>query len=129
MSHSTKTAFCPLYFRAHGGRFTEKGLPIFTADEEDENAPGMCGRAFDCGTCSLMVNWIPEMVGWSAGWECDGCLKETFLQDKEAKTERWLPGFYHSSQPDEQAQGFISGCTRCGWPGSFLQLVFRRPHG
>lgn len=137
MSNSYKNAFCPLYFRANGGKYDSKGEPIFTIriDEngiEDEvGVSGLCSRAYDCGTCSLLVSWVPEMtaLGYQLGWECDKCLKETFIEDKEQGVERELPGFFQSSQPNENEPGYIPGCTRCGWPGTFLQLIFRRPRG
>jgi hypothetical protein len=122
VTHSIKTAFCPLYFSAHGGRFTEKGVPIF-----DENIPGLCDRAFDCGTCSLMTKMVSEVVGWQLGWECDKCLKETFQEDKDGEVKRWLPGFFQSSEPDSKE--YSGGCTRCGWHTSFLQIILRRHRG
>jgi len=127
MSDPSKTAFCPLYFSAHGGQFNEKGLALFSG----MMIPGVCDRAFDCGTCSLMSKWVSEMIaaGWSVGWECDQCLKNTFLDDKGRGVNRLLPGFYQASQPDPQQSGFIPGCTRCGWQTSFLQIVLRRQHG
>lgn len=127
MSEPTKTAFCPLYFSFHGGQFNERGMAVF------DRVPiaGMCDRAFDCGTCALMSKWLNEMFddGWDIGWECDKCLKQTYEPDKEAGIRRNLPGFFQSTQPDEQAPGYIPGCTRCGWPGSFLQVILRRQHG
>jgi hypothetical protein len=124
VSHSTKTAFCPLYFSAHGGRFTDRGHPIFS-----DQVPGLCDRAFDCGTCSEVSNWVSQMVpaGYRVGWECDKCLKETLFEDRGLGVHRVLPGLYQSSQPDEYEPGFLSGCTRCGWPGTFLQIILRRP--
>ena len=127
MADPSKSAFCPLYFSAHGGQFNDRGLALFNG----MRIPGVCDRAFDCGTCSLMSKWVNEMmsVGWAVGWECDRCLKDTYLADKSSKTGRILPGFYQSSQPDDKERGYIDGCTRCGWQTSFLQIILRRQHG
>lgn len=123
MSHAPKSAFCPLYFSANGGTFTPSGEPIFTM-----NTPGLCDRAFDCGTCSLMTRWVGGVSGWQIGWECDKCLKDTFLGDKSQGIKRWLPGFYQSSD-SEGSTTYSGGCTRCGWHSSFLQIILRRQNG
>lgn len=127
MSDPTKAAACPLYFSAHGGQFDRRGNPIFNGIP----IPAVCDRAFDCGTCSLMTQWVSSMVasGWVVGWECDKCLKETFLEDKGGGRGRIVPGFYHSGRRDDPDNGGLTGCTRCGWESSFIQIILRRPHG
>lgn len=137
MEHPVRSAFCPLYFRAHGGQFlitrpcsaetfVVRGTPIFR-----DGVLGTCDRPFDCGTCPLMSQWVVEMVaaGWAVGWECDQCLKDTLLEDKIQGVQRELPGFFQSCQPDDADQPPIGGCTRCGWQTSFLQIILRRSSG
>ena len=125
MTTPVKTAYCPLLFQRNGGKFGPRNEPIFEPNEDEDSSPmGTCSRAFDCGTCTLMTEWLNgAMTGWTIGWECDKCLKETFELDKDSGVDRWLPGFYHSS-PDENA--YEGGCTRCGWQTLFLNLVLRR---
>jgi len=127
MSDPTRQAFCPLYFSHNGGKFNDRGLALFSG----EGIPGVCDRAFDCGTCSLMSKWVGEKMaeGWVIGWECVTCVKNTYLDDKGRGVHRLLPGFYQSSQPDPNQRGFIPGCTRCGWESSLLQIILRRQHG
>jgi hypothetical protein len=122
MLHPERSAFCLLLFGSNGGQFDELGRPIFRGQL------GTCGRAFDCGTCPLMREWMLKLAqdGWEWGWECDQCLKNTFDTDHAREVERILPGYYQSSQPDDEDHPPIEGCTRCGWQTSFLQLILRR---
>jgi len=111
MQHPVKIAFCPIYFEANGGQYTDKGTPIFK-----EGLRGVCSDAFDCRDCPLMIRWSKlRELHYRIGWECDKCLKDTFREDKKHKITRWLPAFYHSGI-----------CTQCGYQRTFLQLILRR---
>jgi hypothetical protein len=145
MDHPIRVAFCPILFAVNGGRFTDKGLPIFQEKDEDGYSPrGKCDRAFDCGVCPHLTAWVNQfaVAGWSVGWECNACLKNTAKSDAEERLDRLLPGYYQSGRdPDDEnpfpeMPGFdnkdadrppLHGCTRCGWQSSFLQLIMRRP--
>jgi hypothetical protein len=96
----------------------------------------LCSRAWDCGRCSLMHEWVRGLAtsGWAVGWECVGCLKDTRREDEE-NGGRVLPGFYQAGRrfdrtPDDpefdKDRPALEGCTRCGWESSLLQLVLRR---
>lgn len=140
MEHPVKTAPCPLYFAAHGGQFTQLGMPILRDIEagEAQYLPVYCDRAYDCGVCPLMHEWVEHRIaeGWSVGWECDKCLKDTWQTERDRKDiERALPGFYQAGRAPDLQEGDrnfdpdrppLTGCTRCGWGSSFLQLVLRR---
>lgn len=146
MEHPLKTAACPLLFAASGGRFTPLGLPVVggvvVLDTEDVDpdhnraASILCDEAYDCGTCPLLRQWVATEAqqGWSIGWECSNCLKETFRRERDDPAlERKLPGFYQAGRdvaPDHEDYDPdnppLAGCTRCGWGSSFLQLVLRR---
>ena len=143
MDHPIRVAFCPLFFSSNGGEFDQNGLPrVFRVDDEEKPklvgrlwVRGKCKKAYDCGSCSLMREWVEgeQRRGWVVGWECSQCLK---LTKKEAASEgRVLPGFYQSGRhpdltmddPDyDKDKPKLSGCTRCGYETSFLQLVLRR---
>jgi len=133
MEHPVRAAFCKILFWKMGGTFGPTGLPIL-----QEGVRGKCNRAFDCGSCSHMQDWLTLLYqqGWSWGWECDRCLRETLSEDEAQNIERRVQGFYQagrSSQRMEDDPDFdpdrpgLEGCTRCGWESSFLQLVLRRP--
>jgi hypothetical protein len=138
MDHPVRVAFCPILFESNGGGFTDSGLPILYDDsDEGQQRRGRCDVAYDCGVCSLLHAWVERASQtWLIGWECDHCLKST---QKEDGKKRWLPGFYQSgreagTEPHPDLPDFdnvdpdlpaLSGCTRCGWQTSFLQLVLR----
>ena len=159
MSTPIKVAACPLLFRANGGQFTENGLPIIGGrivhlqDEQielDENdnplypeerqlfAPFLCDKAFDCGTCPLLHQWVAgeQASGWVVGWECWICLKDSWAYERgDPKVERNIAGFYQAGRPpdlipdDEDYDPDnppLRGCTSCGKGRSILQLVLRR---
>lgn len=111
MEHPVRVAFCPVYFGANGGQFTELGKPIIE-DPDDDGAPirGKCDRPYDCGLCPYMHQWVQNLQaqGWVASWECYDCLKS-----KEENRE--LPGFYQEG-----------ACAKCGWETILLQLVLRK---
>jgi hypothetical protein len=117
----SRLAFCKILFGRHGGTFTANGMPIFGADE----ARGDCDRGFDCGECNLMNEWLVELAnqGWSWGWECDKCLKDTKKTDEEEGIARFAQGFYQSGRvekdPDDLTAPTLTGCTRCGWESFF----------
>lgn len=135
MEHPVRVAFCKILFGAMGGRFTLTGLPDFS---DKEHVPlGNCDRAYDCGVCQLLQNWLAYLAsqGWTWGWECDACLKATERSDRDAGLQRQVQGYYQAGRkrdlsPDDPNydpdQPALEGCTRCGWESSFLQLVIRR---
>jgi hypothetical protein len=145
VDHPVRVAFCPILFGSNGGRFSEKGLPIFEEKDEDGLSPrGKCDAPHDCGSCGLLTAWVNGFVaaGWTIGWECDRCIKATDREDYEAHMQRLLPGYYQSGRDTNDVNPFpdipnydnsdpdrpgLLGCTRCGWQSSFLQLVMRRP--
>ena len=124
-----RIAFCKILFGRHGGTFTADGLPIFGADE----ARGNCDRGYDCGECSLLHEWIEGLAkqGWFWGWECDKCLRDTIKSDEEANIARFVQGFFQSGSKEQDPEALtapaLTGCTRCGWETTFLQLVLRKP--
>ncbi len=139
MSDAVRAAFCPLYFSSNGGSFKSNGLPIFA---DDEDIRGNCDKPYDCAECSLLQDWLTALRAnaWVPAWECEQCLKDVALEEKRSNVERVLPGFYQTGRDpetdpfplmpayvnDEVATPMLSGCTRCGWQTSFLQLVLRR---
>lgn len=135
MEHPVRMAFCPILFAANGGTFDEKGLPIFNQQDKRTWVAGKCSKPHDCGECSLLHEWVNGLMaqGWTVGWECIHCLKET----KAEGDKRILPGFYQASRfrgaPENYVEAepkkAIAGCTRCGWGSSFLQLVLRGGQG
>lgn len=128
-------AFCQILFWSNGGRFTPNGLPIW-----EDQVRGLCYRAYDCGECSYLNEWVKILVsqGHEVGYWCDQCLKDT-----HRKLNRRPYGFYQEGRaPDlpEDHEDYsadkpkLDGCTRilpdgtrCGWQSSFLQLtvIFR----
>jgi hypothetical protein len=145
MEHPVKTAPCPLFFAANGGRFNQLGMPVFRSDTFDQNDPDdafvaatNCDRAYDCGACPLLIQWIEHEVaqGWTVGWECTKCLNDSLLYERDnPDVQRRLAGFYQSGRrpeltPDDEDfdpdRPHLAGCTSCGWQSSFLQLVLRR---
>lgn len=127
-----RVAFCKILFAKNGGRFTDTGLPI-----TNEGARGQCDRAYDCISCVYLEEWVQLLAndGWEIGWECDACLKNTDEHDDMTGVERRVQGFYQAGRPPEDPPSSedydpdrpaLSGCTRCGWGTSFLQLVLRR---
>jgi len=142
MEHPFRVAFCKVFFAKNGGTFTEYGLPIFSAADHSEEYParGYCDKAFDCGSCAYLQEWLWSLYdkGWEIGWECDQCLRDTIRQDFYDKTERKVEGFFQSGRPKlpvdhpdywhehDEDSGGLEGCTRCGWGSSFLQLVLRK---
>ncbi len=146
----SKIAACPIFYGAQGGQFNEFGKIVRT-QEDDPSV--LCGRAFDCGHCSFLQDWIrvKEAQGFEWGWECVTCLNFSKRFDHESGTERLLTGYYqagrkpsldpnsldadpdmpgidgctHILEADNQATGQVAGQV-CGWETSFLQLVLRR---
>lgn len=132
MEFPVRVAFCKVLFWKNGGRFSATGLPVL-----EDQIRGSCDRAYDCGECSYLNDWIYWLSsqGWAWGWECDKCLRETKLEDARSAVERHVQGFFQSGRsglgpgdPDfDPDSPTISGCTRCGFrETSFLQLVIRR---
>jgi hypothetical protein len=145
MEHPVKTAPCPLLFAANGGRFNQLGLPVFNTTALDPNDPEdayvaatNCDRAYDCGVCPLLIQWIDARIaeGWNIGWECTKCLNDSFTFERDnPDVERKLAGYYQAGRdpmltPDDEDydpdRPPLTGCTSCGWGSSFLQLVLRR---
>ncbi len=149
MEHPTaKIAACPIFWGAHGGSFTELGN--ISPDSEDDRL--LCGRAFDCGHCGFLHEWLTVQVakGFSWTWECDACLRFSKRFDKDNGIRRVLTGYYqagrkptydpnsldadpdspglegctHILEADNPATGQIAGQV-CGWESSYLQLVLR----
>lgn len=146
MEHPVKTAPCPLYFRAQGGQFDRLGNPIvgraaiaryeIEALSSSESgaaalAPLLCDRAYDCGVCPLLHEWVAgEMTqGWSVDWDCWVCLKHNTAGKDGPEVEKRCTGFYQSGRPADEDDDHppLTGCTSCGQPRSILQLVLRRP--
>jgi hypothetical protein len=132
MEHPVRTAFCKILFWKMGGAFGPTGLPII-----QPGVRGKCNRAFDCGSCSHMHDWLSLLLqqGWTWGWECDKCLRETKDSDDAQNIERSVQGFYQAGRKGDLTEDDpeydpdrpgLEGCTRCGWESSFLQLVLRR---
>ncbi len=142
MERPVRVAFCKILFASRGGTFDEKGMPRFGVTEGKQldraiRVRGRCDRAYDCGECPLLHEWLKGLVaeGWSFGWECVTCLKATEEADAAAGGERRVQGFYQSGRrkdlpPDDidydPDRPGLEGCTRCGRESSFLQLVLRR---
>lgn len=112
-----------------------------------------CDRAYDCGVCTLLHRWLDAKVleGYSFGWECDRCIKQTLKANVGNDIEFVITGYYQAGRKfntdpesgdyDPDVPG-IEGCTHvhefddpevnkragesCGWETSFLQLVLRR---
>jgi hypothetical protein len=154
VEHPVRVAFCPLLFAHNGGRFDERGRPIFAGGDceqprYDSNGEqidyvdpvpvrGKCNRPVDCNECALMAEWVEARVdeGWDVGWECPDCLKESERYERDnPEVERFVPGFFQAGRsPDleEQDEDYdrdrpsLPGCTSCGKGTSFLQLVIRR---
>lgn len=144
----SKVAPCAIFFGAHGGKFTVLGNV-----DPDEDDRLLCGKAFDCGHCGFLHQWLQVQVnnGFSCSWECDACLRFSKKFDEENGTRRILTGYYqagrkpvddpnsldgdpdnpglegctHVLEADNPATGQLSGQV-CGWETSFLQLVLRR---
>ena len=133
MEHPVRVAFCKVLFWKNGGTFTATGLPII---DREHRVRGKCNRAFDCGSCLYLQEWIAflQSQGWEFGWECDKCLRDTKDSDRAAGVTRSIQGFYQAGRkpkpledPDyDPDQPGLEGCTRCGWETSFLQLVLRK---
>lgn len=136
MEHPVRVAFCKVFFWKNGGQFNDTGLPVF-----EDDVRGNCDRAWDCGVCTYLGEWIEWLAsqGWEWGWECDRCLRLTLAKDRHEGVERHVQGFYQAgrrsdlspSDPEYKWEGdpdlpALEGCTRCGEGTSFLQLVIRR---
>lgn len=126
MEHPIRVAFCPILYTSNGGQLDNKGKAIVSLNNR---VRGKCDKAFDCGDCFLLQNWIATCVseGWIVGWECDDCLHVT------KAVSRQLPGFFQEGRLDDSSSlniisqpPSLSGCTRCKKETSFLQLVLRR---
>lgn len=136
MERPVRVAFCKILFWKYGGQFSSTGIPDLRAQVR-----GKCTRAYDCGQCSFLQEWLLHLQqqGWGWGWECDRCLRETEDLDRISNIERHVQGFYQAGRkwdrtPDDPDydpdRPGLEGCTRCTWESSFLQLVIRRPkHG
>lgn len=147
MEHPVKAAPCPLLFAANGGRFSRMGLPILGSTELSKDAldaisskerpPAataalLCDKAFDCGTCPLLHEWVAHEAsqGWTASWECNGCVSH-----KEPSVHRRFAGFYQSGRGGYPEDDYrhdpdnppLDGCMACGCASSLLQLVLRKP--
>jgi hypothetical protein len=130
--------FCKILFGKNGGKFTATGLPDFNREDEDDWVRGCCTRAFDCGSCLFLQEWLAALQaqGWEFGWECDQCLRETLPLDRQNGVTRSVQGFYQAGRragltPDDPDYDpdmpGLEGCTRnCGWESSLLQLVLRK---
>jgi len=136
VEHPVRVAFCKILFWKNGGSFSPTGLPIFRST--DERVQGRCTRAYDCGQCSYLQEWLVflQQQGWAWGWECDACLRKTLEEDRKSNIERHVQGYYQAGRrwdrtPDDPEydpdRPGLEGCTRCGWESSFLQLVIRKP--
>lgn len=148
-----KLAPCIIYFWAHGGRFNEYGQAL-----RGENDRLLCGRAFDCGHCNFLQNWVAMRVqeGFIATWECVRCIEISKDSDAESGTRRLIHGIYQAGRSFEtdpesleydSDQPGIQGCQHiyefddygvepprragevCNHESSFLQLVMRRSSG
>lgn len=96
MGAPVKVAWCNLLFKSNGGQLNEKGAPVFRSSESFHSPRGACSKAFDCGACDIMIQYLEECVsqGWDVGWECIDCLKP----DTPSGIERVLPGYYQSGR-------------------------------
>jgi hypothetical protein len=139
MEHPVRVSFCKILFGKNGGSFTETGLPILQPGELDDDTQvrGKCSRAYDCGSCSYMQEWLVSLQekGWHVGWECDRCLRESRYSDAETGVTRQVQGFFQAGRKKDKTQDDpdfdpdlpgLEGCTKCGWESSFLQLVLRK---
>lgn len=130
MGTPVRVAFCPLLFARNGGAFDSRGLPIFNDPDAEDGFParGKCDRAYDCGLCPLLGEWVEarQSEGWSVGWECSDCLQFSYLFERNNhEVERLLPGFYQAGRKHDPETP-LEGCTSCMKETSFLQLVLRR---
>lgn len=149
MEHPVKVAPCPLLFASTGGKFDSRGLPIVgqrvvssteveTGGDDPQYANLLCDRAYDCGECPLIHEWVGGQLaeGWSVGWECIDCLRDTYhLERDNPDFERVVPGFYQAGRSPDLVDGDddydpdhpqLDGCTSCGRGSSLLQLILRR---
>lgn len=140
MEHPVRVAFCKILFWKNGGSFDVNGLPFkeWSLDQKKQYVRSKCSTPFDCGQCPLLHEWLSYLhsQGWTWGWECDQCLKDTLKADQDAGVERSVQGYYQAGRKagttEEDIWNFdsdkpaLEGCTRCGWESSFLQLVLRR---
>lgn len=145
-----KVAPCIIYFWAHGGQFNELGQPL-----RGQNDRLLCGRAYDCGHCNFLQEWIATRIreGFVATWECVRCIEVSKKFDMESQTQRLIHGIYQAGQrfdidPEsleyDVDQPGLTGCQHvyeadednveppkkageiCNHESSFLQLVLRR---
>lgn len=139
---TAQVAACLIYFGAHGGRFTPEGRPIKT--DEDRL---LCGRAFDCGSCPFLHQWLQEQIrqGFTPGWECVSCIHRATRYKDANEYETFITGYYHSGVADDPDHPGIVGCTHvlrednlktgqkagevCGYQSFLLQLVLRKRRG
>lgn len=131
MGTPVRVAFCQFLFARNGGTFDSRGLPIFNDPDAEDGFParGKCDRAYDCGYCPLLREWVEarQVEGFDVGWECDECLKISYTCERNnPEVERVLPGFYQSGRRDDP-ETTLEGCTSCRKESSFLQLILRRP--
>jgi hypothetical protein len=130
MGTPVRVAPCPLLFERNGGTFDERGRPILHDVEDDGYAArAKCDRAFDCGLCPLVADYVNGMAreGFRVGWECSDCLSVSYQYERNnPEVERILPGFYQAGWKNDPETP-LEGCTSCRKESSFLQLVLRRP--
>jgi hypothetical protein len=128
-----RVAFCKVMFGWNGGEFSETGLPL--ASEEEVRA--LCDRAYDCGACTALGTWLASLAaqGWTWGWECDKCVKDSRSVDAARGVRRVPQALYQAGRRRDRLPGDpeydpdlpgLEGCTTCGWESSFLQLVLRK---
>lgn len=120
-----KVAWCNLLFTSNGGRLTKRGVPIIRTEEDE--ARGLCNRAWDCHQCSILQSFVSEQIaeGKEAHWECTKCAYTEVPGMLKA-----VPGYYtsflaevveHPSNTDNRDPT----CSRCGEETPHLQLVLR----
>lgn len=83
-------AFCPLLWRANGGAFDNKGVPL----KGEDPVRGYCTRPYDCADCEHMqqeLSFHPPDQVW---WICPRCVAQLKSRRNQRGRHLLLPGYY-----------------------------------
>jgi hypothetical protein len=106
-------AFCPLLWRANGGKLNARGLPVIT----DEPIRGMCTRAYDCFTCELMQEELSFYQPGTVWWLCPECVARIKSRRDIRGQHIKLLGFYTEGECQN------AHCHRADRHSPILQLL------
>lgn len=107
-------AFCPLLWRANGGRTDEKGKPVFGGGEMTR---GVCTRAYDCDSCGHMQEELSHHPPGTVWWVCPACTSRLKKRSRGIGDHLHLPGFYTEGECQNPS------CHREDKHSGFLQLI------